>query len=112
MKKLNQRINWYKYIEDRKWKRIYHCVEIGLVVLIGIVNLGVLNFYGNGQSLQSVISLFLCGVIVASIMLVPATYKPFFQRWHIFALTLSLGSAMALAIIASLLALELQWVNA
>lgn len=112
MSKLEEKIQWYSSVEERKWKRVYHCIEIAFIAMAGIVAASVLLVYGSGEGFESVVLLFLVCLTVASLLLIPAMYRQYFKRWHIFSITLGFGSGMGLAIAASFLVLELQQLNA
>lgn len=112
MSKLAEKIQWYSSVEERKWKRIYHCIEILFIALAGIVAAGVLLAYGSGEGFELVVLLFVACLAVASLLIIPAMYRQNFKRWHIFSITLGFGSGMGLAIAASFLVLELQQLNA
>lgn len=111
MKTLAERIEWYNSVENRRWKRIYHSVEVSIIALIGLIISGIISFYGNGTRLQVTLLLFIAGVSLSSALMVPALYRAYFKRWHIFAITLGLGCSIGVSALAGLFLLKLQLAN-
>ena len=111
MKSLSERIEWYRSVESRRWKRIYHCVELAIISVTVLMLIGVVYFYGNGTKLQSLLVLFLSIFSFSSFLLIPGLYVPFFKRWQIFVLILGLGCGVGLSALACLFMLELQIEN-
>ncbi|WP_390616327.1 hypothetical protein [Maricurvus nonylphenolicus] len=112
MKSLSERINWYKQPETRKWKRLWHCVELSLISLSALVVLVVVYMYGNGTKLQPLLMLFTGMVALSSACLLPSFYSlSTFKRWHIQLITLGLGSGAGISAVAAFVVLELQYVS-
>lgn len=112
MKTLADKIIWYRESENRKWKRLLHCLELSLIALGTIAVVVVMQLYGDGTKLQYVFMLFASGVAVSATCLVPPVYlKQTFKRWHILAVTLGLGCGMGISAVSALVILELQLAN-
>jgi hypothetical protein len=105
---LTQKIAWYHSPEHRKWKRIYHCIELALISLFGWAAFVLTLHYTDSTSLQKLVLLFTGLLSLSAALLVPALYHPLFKRWHIFVITPGLGCGMGLSAVAGLLLLELQ----
>ena len=111
MKTWSESIGWYKAFENRRWKQVYHCFELALIGIGGVIIIAVLQFNGDGSHLQHVLSLFILLSSLASASLAPVMFYPVFRRWHIFALTLGLGCGMGVSALAAILTLQLQLVD-
>ncbi len=109
VKSLSEKINWYREPETRKWKRIWHSVELSLISLSEIVVLVTVQIYGNGTNFQVVFTLFTLIIALCSALLVPAFYQSnSFQRWHIRLVTASFVCGAGISSLAGFLILEMQ----
>ena len=94
-------------METRRWKQIYHCLELSFIAIIGAIIIGVILVYSDGRHLQTVLMFFTLLHSLASLALAPVMLRPFFKRWQIFALTLGLGCGMGLSALAAIFSLQL-----
>ena len=113
MKTLSERIKWYSEPETRRWKRIWHCIELFFISLSAIVVLVVTQIYGNGTKLQPIFILFTLVVAISSVLIALPVYQSVaFKRWHIQIITLGFGGGgVGIAAVAAFLLLELQLAN-
>jgi len=112
MKLLSKKIEWYCNNEERKWKRIYHSLEIGVISISAWSLIFVVLVYGNGENLQYPILFFIAGIAISSGALIPVIHNSVsLNRWQTQAITIGLGCAVGLSTICSLLLLELQLAN-
>ncbi|MEM7208871.1 MAG: hypothetical protein AAF434_13695 [Pseudomonadota bacterium] len=112
MKSLREKINWYEEPETRKWKRIWHCIEVFLFVLAMIVVLAIMQIYGDGTKLQGVVTLFIVIMALSCLFLVPYFYSPsVLKRWQMQLITLGLGCGAGISAVAAFVVLELQSIS-
>ena len=112
MKSLSEKINWYNEPEDREWKRIWHCAELLFISISTLVVVIVVQLYGNGTKLQSILVLFILFLSASSIgMILPFYNSTCFRRWQIQLVSLGLGCGAGISAVAAFLILELQHVS-
>ena len=84
MKTLTEKINWYREIETRKWKRIFQCAEMLLISAIAVVISATMYIYGDGTKFQPILMFFTLMLSFLSALLVVPFYQSVnFERWHI-----------------------------
>ena len=106
MKNLPETIAWYQAVEDRRWKQVYHFVELLIIGIAGLAIIAVLFIYGETHRLQQVLSFFVLLISLASLALAPAMLYPQFKRWQIFMISLGLGCGIGVSTIAALFLLQ------
>ena len=112
MRSLSEKIRWYKEPESRKWKRIWHCVELSLISISAIAVLGVMQWYGNGTKFQPILMLFTFILAVSSFGISLSLYSSLgLKRWQIQLIILGLGCGAGISALAGFVILELQLVS-
>lgn len=106
---LSEKINWYREVETRKWKRIWYCIELSLISLLAIIIPTVMYIYGDGTKFQPILMFFTLGLSVSSASLVVPFYQSVtFKRWHIRVITYGFICGEGLSALAGFLILGLQ----
>ncbi len=109
MKTLAEKINWYREVETRKWKRIWQSIELSLTSIFGVTIPAVMYIYGDGTHLQQVLMFFTLTLSVLSASLVIPFYQSVaFKRWHTQAITYGFFCGVGLSALAGFLILSLQ----
>jgi predicted Abi (CAAX) family protease len=112
MQSLTEKISWYKEPEDRKWKRIWHCVELLLISLSAVAVEGVMQWYGNGTKFQPIFMLFTFIIALSTFGMALSVYSSLeLKRWQIQLIILGLGCGAGISAIAGFVILELQLVS-
>ena len=109
MKTLAENINWYREIETRKWKRIWHCIELSIISVVAVIIPAVMFIYGDGTSFQPVLIFFTLALSVTSASLIIPFYQSMiFKRWHIQVIIYGFMCGVGLSALAGFLILGLQ----
>ncbi|QFS87140.1 MULTISPECIES: hypothetical protein [unclassified Marinobacter] len=112
MKTLPEKIQWYREPEGRKWKRVWHCVELSLIALSAIAVSLVMQVYGDGTKIQYPFIFLTLVVSLSAACLVPSVYQvSTFKRWQIQIIILGLGCSVGISALAAFGILELQHAN-
>jgi hypothetical protein len=109
VKTLSEKVQWYREPECRKWKRIWHCLELSVIALSAIAVALVMQVHGDGTKLQYPFTFFALGVSFSAGCLVPSVYQALtFKRWQIQVIAIGLGCGVGVAAIAAFGILEMQ----
>lgn len=109
MNKLQEKIGWYKELESRRWKLVWHAFELTCISLVSFTMCIVLYIKGDGTHLQLAHLLFTFFIGMVSICLAPSVYGAHvFQRWQIHLIVIGLGCGAGLSALAGILILSMQ----
>lgn len=106
---LAEKMNWYREVETRKWKRIWQSIELSLISIFGVIIPAVMYTYGDGTNFQSTLMFFTLALSVSSASLVVPFYQSVtFKRWHIQVITYGFVCGVGLSALTGFLILGLQ----
>lgn len=112
MKTFSERIEWYKEPETRRWRRIVSFFLMTLFSICGVTILVVMQIYGDGTNLQSVLSMFVSVVSISSIAMAFVFIKSNeLKRWYIDIMEFGITGAIGVSVVAVLLLLRMQHVS-
>jgi len=107
--KFNEKIAWYNEPEQRRWKRVWHVIELCLYSIATIVCAATLYINGDGttfQSLYIVVSLSLC--VSCFIHAIGIYHNQTIKRWHMQAVSFGYLSGAGLCALSGFLILSVQ----
>jgi len=109
MKTLTEQISWYSEFENRKWKRIFHCIELSVISVLSLIIPAVMYIYGDGTNLQPILVFFSLILAISSAPLVLPLYQnQAFKRWHVLFITTGFGCGVGVSALTGFLILNLQ----
>jgi len=112
MKHLSEKIVWYREAETRRWKCLWHAVELLVIAIAAVAVLVITHIYGDGTKIQPIFTVFTAVLAIASASLsLSLLGGGVFKRWHIQMINLGLGCGVGLSAVTVFLMLELQLVG-
>ncbi|GGY48043.1 hypothetical protein GCM10011297_21150 [Bacterioplanes sanyensis] len=102
MSALAKKIDWYQQPERRRWKQLWHAVELALIGLCAAAVVVTVAVYASGPG-QLVLCAFSAAIAISAWALaINVGRGNDLLRWQILAMTLGLGAGMGCAALAGI----------